>query len=643
MISYWQGLTANLALVALVILIWSYIEDRFEESRPVVRQSVIGLVAGAGVLAVMSLPVVLAPGLVFDLRVAIVIVATFYGGAWSGAIGALLAIAYRLEMGGVGVWAGLCGIVLAYAVAWSARALVADRDLQLPGMVLLGCAAATANVLGLLLLPHAILLATIERMALPASTLTLLGTVFAGLIIRQEFRRRALSRSNRVYRQLVEALPDCLNVKDRHGRFLAANSATARLMGAPNVDALIGRTDFDFYPAAMAEAFSKEEQAIWRGDAAYRLEQSVEQPDGSMKVLLTLKAPLCDVTGETIGLITHNSDVSEHKRLQDELAQAHHHLDIALANMADGLVMFDRAGRIIMCNQRYRDLFPKTGYLRVAGADMASIVRLSVSVGEEKMVNKDHLERVIADNCAFVRRTGTNLVALSGDRWLEARSRELADGNSLTVLSDVTERKRAEEALALANRELLDLATTDGLTGLANRRHFDEVLAREFASSARDHTWLGLLIADVDRFKDYNDIYGHLAGDDGLRRISAILEGAVRRPLDTPARFGGEEFAAILPDTDAAGVRHIAERFRQAVEEAALKHARSDTGCLTVSVGFVSVIAARTAVDPRTVLARADQALYAAKSGGRNCVCSADDDLAVFSASRQRTSGRAAS
>lgn len=641
MISYWQGLTANLAVVGLVILIWSYIEDRLERCRPLVRQAAIGIVAGAGLLAVMSLPVALAPGLIFDLRVAIVTVVTFYGGPLPGAAGALLALAYRAEMGGVGIWAGLSGIVLAYAVAWSARAVVADRDLQLPGMALLGCAAAAANAAGFLALPNAMLVATFEKMALPASTLTMLGTVFAGLIMRQELRRRSLSRSNRIYRQFVEALPDCLNVKDREGRFVAANSATARLMGAPDVDSLIGRTDSDFYPAEIAAAFAAEEKAIWHGEKAFRLEQSIEQPDGSTRTLMTLKAPLCDETGKTIGLITHNTDISLHKRLQGELEQAHQHLDIALANMADGLIMIDGAGRIVMCNQRYRDLFPRTGYLRVAGAEMASVIRLSVLVGEEKMANIDHLDRVTADGCAFVRRTGTNLISLGGDRWLEGRTRQLADGNSLTLVSDITERKRAEEALALANRELLDLATTDALTGLANRRRFDEVLAREFARSACDQTWLGLLLADVDRFKDYNDIYGHLAGDDGLRRISGILEGAVRRPLDTPARFGGEEFAVILPGTDAVGVRSIAERFRLAVEEAALKHARSEIGCLTVSVGFVSIVASHRATDPRAVVALADEALYAAKSGGRNRICGADE--IADAGARYRPGSRAAS
>ncbi len=203
--------------------------------------------------------------------------------------------------------------------------------------------------------------------------------------------------------------------------------------------------------------------------------------------------------------------------------------------------------------------------------------------------------------------------------WVEIMGRALG-GNLGAMLSlrDVSRRKSAEDRLGEANRNLLMLASTDGLTGLANRRSFDKALTRELARCSRDGLPVALLLVDVDHFKRYNDSYGHQEGDECLKRLSHLLRGMARRPGDVAARYGGEEFAVILPNTAADGGLHFAESLRTAVEQLNIPHCRSSYGIVTVSVG----IACETPVSgsDSIILLHADAALYSAKAGGRNRV-----------------------
>ncbi|NUT87647.1 diguanylate cyclase [Pseudomonas corrugata] len=172
-------------------------------------------------------------------------------------------------------------------------------------------------------------------------------------------------------------------------------------------------------------------------------------------------------------------------------------------------------------------------------------------------------------------------------------------------------------ALEEANRQLVVLSTTDGLTGIANRRHFDETLVNEWRRSVRAGTLLSLMLIDVDLFKSYNDHYGHQAGDDCLRSIANALKAHTQRAGDLVARYGGEEFVFIstTPNVDSA-LQH-AKALGEAVEALALPHARSPFGFVTVSIGL-AVMVLMEEVTAQDLLKQADQALYMAKARGRN-------------------------
>ncbi|WP_084455593.1 sensor domain-containing diguanylate cyclase [Novosphingobium rosa] len=204
--------------------------------------------------------------------------------------------------------------------------------------------------------------------------------------------------------------------------------------------------------------------------------------------------------------------------------------------------------------------------------------------------------------------------------WVEGSARrviapESGEHELVIVMRDITERKQLEEQLSR-------LAMTDGLTGLANRRAFDAALDHEWLRTRRGNGQLSLLLMDLDHFKAFNDRYGHQVGDDCLRAVASAIQSALRRPADLAARYGGEELAVILPDTDAAGAVQVAEAIRNAVQALAIPHSENAGGIVTISTGVATALS-RTGASiqmPSSLLQAADTALYKAKSNGRNRV-----------------------
>jgi diguanylate cyclase (GGDEF)-like protein len=185
---------------------------------------------------------------------------------------------------------------------------------------------------------------------------------------------------------------------------------------------------------------------------------------------------------------------------------------------------------------------------------------------------------------------------------------------------DITERKYAENTLKEANERLERLSTIDGLTGVANRRCFDHTIQKEWMRLQRTKDCLSLIMCDVDFFKLFNDTYGHQDGDDCLKSLAKTLQDTARRGGDYVARYGGEEFVVILPATGEKSAVYIAEKIRQAVEKMAIAHSKSSVApCVTLSLGVVTVVPDDQGT-PELMIKYADNALYLAKSSGRNCV-----------------------
>ncbi len=199
-----------------------------------------------------------------------------------------------------------------------------------------------------------------------------------------------------------------------------------------------------------------------------------------------------------------------------------------------------------------------------------------------------------------------------------------ADGSVESLIGfmfDITARKQAEDKILQLQRELEVLSYRDSLTGVANRRMFDTLYPVEWAKARATGEPLSLVVVDIDYFKQYNDHYGHVQGDECLRRVAQVLDAGASRSRDLCARFGGEEFVLLLPATDAEAARGVAERCRKLLGNEALAHARSGVGReVTVSMGAGTIVPGSDD-DPGVFLARVDHRLYQAKSAGRDRIC----------------------
>jgi len=206
--------------------------------------------------------------------------------------------------------------------------------------------------------------------------------------------------------------------------------------------------------------------------------------------------------------------------------------------------------------------------------------------------------------------------------WVGTNARPVRDPETeavtefVLVMRDISERKVLEEKLAA-------LALTDGLTGIANRRAFDEAVDREWRRTLREGSQISLLLLDIDHFKEFNDRHGHQVGDDCLRTVALAVREAVR-DSDLVSRYGGEEIAIILPDTEAAGAVEVAEKVRVAIEALRISHEGNPQGggWVTASIGLATALARHggTMRMPESLLMAADNALYKAKHAGRNRV-----------------------
>jgi diguanylate cyclase (GGDEF)-like protein/PAS domain S-box-containing protein len=188
---------------------------------------------------------------------------------------------------------------------------------------------------------------------------------------------------------------------------------------------------------------------------------------------------------------------------------------------------------------------------------------------------------------------------------------------SMIAITDITANKMIEQELENANQLLRLYAHQDFLTEVWNRRYFDQSLENEFARSKREFTDLSLIMFDLDRFKLFNDQYGHSEGDSCLKRVALAAKKALKRPTDIICRYGGEEFAVILPNTDEKGAAKVAEEIREAIENLQIVHSANPSGVVTVSLG---VAEASSISEPSNLIKAADSALYAAKDIGRNKV-----------------------
>lgn len=314
-----------------------------------------------------------------------------------------------------------------------------------------------------------------------------------------------------------------------------------------------------------------------------------------------------------------------------ELLSVKGHLEIILESMSEGILEVAADQRIVYVNPAAVSMFgmPEENLLGMKFMEIFGPVDRAALEGLlEKMYT---WSLTIADESPIC--LNNRLVSMSSAPFFDGQHK------AIVIVNDVTERKQAEDELRLAksavevandeleranrqletlNRELQKLTLIDGLTGIGNRRHFDQVMEREWRRCQRTRDPISLILADIDYFKDYNDHYGHLMGDDCLRKVAKQIESCARRPGDLAARYGGEELALVLAGTPLEQATVLAERARTEVLALKIPHESSSVSdFLTLSLGVGTMVPDKDS-SPQRLVASVDRALYKAKQTGRN-------------------------
>ncbi|MGV8834255.1 MAG: diguanylate cyclase [Devosia sp.] len=412
---------------------------------------------------------------------------------------------------------------------------------------------------------------------------------------------------------LIQA-PDFRFIKNLNSEFVSVNRAVALHAGFKRPSELVGKSDFDLTDTARARLLRSEEREVMnRGDVVTDQAELVPDADGNELWFETSKVALVSRTGRVIGLAGTTRDITNRRAMEVELEQSRDRIALVLSEMADGMAVVSADGYIVLCNEHYRTLFPLTGKYRVPGAFMPKILAASKEMGEQIDFDPSQIMDILHHG-------GNEEVHLLDGTWLQIRARPGSNGSCTMLVSDITKMKRTEINMRALTAQLGILATTDALTGLLNRRALDEQLDREIARCKRNRVPISLLMIDIDHFKAFNDLYGHPAGDLCLQRVAAALKKVTKRPGDLVTRYGGEEIAIVLPETDEAGALVLAEQLRLAVKGLAIEHEGSDMGTVSVSAGLASLVHDGVANTAKVLIQRADQALYIAKGTGRDKV-----------------------
>ncbi len=530
---------AQLGVISLALTIFSLARDEVAGQISVGRKAAGGVLFGATALILMHMPGELVHEFRFDLRIVPLAVVGLVSGPLGAGIAAMIASIGRLSIGGAGAALGLVGIWMTFCVAWIAHVLV-TRGFRPSDILALASLNGGVAFSFLLFMPSEVRhQLTTDNIHLILLSMNVIGTAIAVFFVQMDLSRREHARLNALHRQIVSALPDALNVKDLKGRFLIANDATAYLMGASSATEMVGKSDYDYYRPEEAERFWRQEREFIDDPVPRVLEQQFER-DRQVVHLRTIKAPYAGHDGKLLGIVSHTSDVTKQKSLQAELVATQVLLETAMSEMADGLAMFDRDGRLVMWNRRYLEFFPyvdeQSCYRCTLGELLtAGVLRGLISV-PENVAPMTWVDEEVARSQA----AAESELRLGDGRWIAKITRPVGDGGWVTLYNDISERKAAVH-------QLERLASKDGLTELSNRRAFDRELELAISSAKRLSGELSLLLIDIDHFKAYNDTYGHPAGDDVLRKVASALQSGSREHIDIVARYGGEEFAVISP------------------------------------------------------------------------------------------------
>lgn len=445
-----------------------------------------------------------------------------------------------------------------------------------------------------------------------------------------------LERIKAFLASIVENIPDMVFVKDAENlRFLELNKAGEELIGYSKEEVL-GKSDYDLFTPEQAEWFIQEDrQVLLFGEVQDTPMEIIQTRHEDIRILHTKKIPICDASGQAQYLLGISADITDLLESQQRLQELARHIPGVIYQFRmrpDGTFHFPYASEGI---RKIYGVSPEevkedaTPVFNVLHPDELAGVSRSIYESAENLTPWYYEYRVCFADGRVI--------------WVlgYATPRRESDGGTIWhgYIKDITDRKEEEYSLIKAkeraetaeqtlqkaqirlerfNKKLSQLIDIDGLTKIANRRCFNVRIKQEWRRLSRAQVPISLIMFDIDFFKNYNDRYGHPEGDMCLTKVAQTARKAASRPADLVARFGGEEFAVLLPETDTKGAIMVAEKIIQAISQLAIAHEASPIGGqITISLGISTQFPSKELIS-RTLIKQADRALYEAKRRGRN-------------------------
>jgi len=476
-------------------------------------------------------------------------------------------------------------------------------------------------------------------------------------VTNRKLAEEELFRSRQMLQLVVENIPMLAFWKDSNLVYMGCNQAFATQVGLASPADIVGKTDFDLPWKAYANQFREDDQRVIDSDTPkLGFEEPTLQPDSSQIWGRTNKIPLHDSNGKVIGLLVTSEDITERRLAEQEIEKANEKLiswvsDLEIRNQEANLlrqmgdllqVSNEREEYYTIIKEYIPQLFPNTsGALFIQNNSQSSVEAMTVwgdalqsdssfAPGDCWAMRRGQIYHGNGKkpglNCRHIKRPFTG-------RYIEVPM--MASGEMIGVLhieegeetlpeetiEDLAHSLADHLSLSLSNlklRETLRIQSIrDALTGLFNRRYMEESLAREIPRAMRKNTPVGIIMLDIDHFRDFNNTYGHEAGDVVLREIGAQLQNQIRGE-DITCRYGGEEFILILPEANHEVTVQRAEKIREAIKSIRVEYHRQPLGVISVSLGVAIFPEHSSTVEG--ILEKADEALYMAKHNGRDRV-----------------------
>jgi diguanylate cyclase (GGDEF)-like protein/PAS domain S-box-containing protein len=449
------------------------------------------------------------------------------------------------------------------------------------------------------------------------------GEAWCQAICRELSYRRKFHRTRQFLEQTIESTADGilvtgndLEIKFYNQRFLSIWDIPERLMAERDDEVIL---EYVLDRLKNPEEFEQRVQEL-RTETQTESFDRIEFNDGT--ILERYSRPLI-VDEEPVGRVWSFRDVTEREKRQQRLEEARTFLRTIVSELP---LMLSVKGtdefRFAICNQAMAEFF---------GREKEKLRGLT----DYDLLPEKQAEEIRAQDREIVetgKMTGPEEIKFHGpndQRWLQSRKAPVTDSEGhvqyiLVLTEDISDRKEAEQELSKTQEKLRELTITDDLTGVRNRRFFRRLFNQELSKHYREQRPISVVMMDIDCFKEYNDHYGHPAGDHCLKRVAQALDDTLKRSSDILARYGGEEFIVLLPETDRSGAREIARQCVEEIRQLEIEHCESSAApYLTISAGVATEVPQEK--ETSDLIHRADEAMYVSKENGRNQITVYED------------------